>query len=122
MTLAELLAEPFVVNVHESAAQVNTVVACGNLKAAAEMGEARAAADAVGGTGAATYDADAVPAAGVGSAFAVESANATMLVVPGGLAVFLAGMGLTARRPRLGGLSVAWYRLKVRVPFLLRTA
>lgn len=95
VTIDALLAEPFVVNVHESAAAITTVVACGNLKAAGQTG---AAAGAVGGTGAATTGTVDIPAVGVGGALGSDGANLAVVLMLGVLALFLAGAGVTLRR------------------------
>lgn len=98
VTLDDLLAEPFVVNVHESAAEINTVVACGNLKAAGQSGQAGAAPDAAGGTGGTTTEITNIPPAGVGGSLGDEGANATVVPLLGAVALVLAGTGLTLRR------------------------
>jgi hypothetical protein len=105
VTIEDLLAEPFVVIVHQSAAEITTVVACGNLKAPGEVAAVASptAAGGTGGTGGTTTATADIPAVGVGSAFEAEGANTTVVLLLGAVALCLAGAGVGLRRREEGG-------------------
>ena len=103
VTIVDLLAERFVVNVHKSAAEISTVIACGNLKAPGQTGQSGqtgvvAAPDAAGGTAGAGSEMVNVPRAGVGSAIGAGGANTAIVLLLGSAALSLAGWGTTQRR------------------------
>jgi len=100
VTIVDLLAERFVVNVHKSAAEISTVIACGNLKAPGQTGQTGvvAAPAAAGGTAGAGSEMVNVPRAGVGSAIGAGGANTAIVLLLGSAALALAGWGVTQRR------------------------
>ena len=122
VTLADVTADPFVINVHDSLAELPVIVSCGNVPVSGEGGGAAVATLEATGVGGGTPGD--IPAAGVGSAIGMDNSNSAVLIALGVLAVVLAVAGFFCaawKAARIPG-EMPRYRLKVRVPFLSRTA
>lgn len=100
ITLADITAVPFVINVHDSLTELPVIVSCGNVPVTGE-GEGGAESTAV-----ATPVADGVgggtpgdiPTTGVGSAIGMDDNNSAVLITLGVLAMILAIAGFSLRR------------------------
>ncbi|MEA2524583.1 MAG: hypothetical protein QOF73_1810 [Thermomicrobiales bacterium] len=100
VALDDLLAEPHAVNLHLSADNVATYIACGNIEGAAggeTPTETPTETESGNGTGVTT-----APATGVGQ-MAGSSTNAALLAGLAAIALALVGGGVVLRRRELGG-------------------
>jgi len=95
VTLADVTAVPFVINVHDSLAELPVIVSCGNIPVTGE-GDAVAATPEATGVGGGTPGE--VPTTGVGSAIGMDDSNSAVLIALGVLAVALAVAGISLRR------------------------
>jgi FtsP/CotA-like multicopper oxidase with cupredoxin domain len=84
VTLDELLAAPYAINLHQSQEEIGVYIACGNIVAPAG--------------GATDSGATTAPATGVGTAFGGNSGNGLLLAGLGAAAFVLAGSVLVLRR------------------------
>jgi hypothetical protein len=97
ITLADITTDPFVINVHDSLAELPVIVSCGNIPVAGEgdNGAAVATPEATGVGGGAPGE---IPTTGVGSAIGVNDSNSAVLIALAVLAVVLMVAGISLRR------------------------
>jgi hypothetical protein len=100
ITLADITTVPFVINVHDSLAELPVIVSCGNVPVTGE-GDAEAESTAVAtpvadGVGGGTPGE--IPTTGVGSAIGMDDDNAMVLILLSVLAIALAAAGISLRR------------------------
>ena len=100
VTLADITAVPFVINVHKSLAELPVIVSCGNVPVTGEDdGDAESTAVAgpvADGVGGGTPGE--IPTTGVGSAIGMDDNNAAVLIALGLLALVWLVAGISLRR------------------------